>query len=53
MNCKKLIIGILGVVAAGYTSGSGISVVDDASLNIYIEHPEIKLKTIFLRRNKA
>ena len=51
MNCKKLIIGILGIVAAGCATDSAISIADDDDIlsmrEDRIEHPEIKLKTIF------
>ena len=51
MNCKKLIIGILGIVAAGCASDSAINIADDDDIlpvrEDRVEHPEIKLKTIF------
>ena len=50
MNCKRLIVGILGVVAVGCASNSAIKIVDNETASRRqerIEHPEIKLKTIF------
>ena len=50
MNCKRLIVGILGIVAVGCASNSAIKIVDNETASRRqerIEHPEIKLKTIF------
>ena len=50
MNCKRLIVGILGIVAVGCASNSAIKIVESETASRRqerIEHPEIKLKTIF------
>ena len=50
MNCKRLIVGILGIVAVGCASNSAIKIVEGETASRRqerIEHPEIKLKTIF------
>jgi hypothetical protein len=51
MNYTKLIMGIIGVVVAGCASDSAIRIADDDDIlpmrEDRVEHPEIKLKTIF------
>ena len=50
MNCKKLVIGILGVVVAGCAADSAIRIADDdeSMREDRIAHPEIRLKTAIL-----
>ena len=51
MNCKKLIMGFVGVVVAGCASDPATNIADDDDIlpvrEDRVEHPEIKLKTIF------
>lgn len=50
MNCKRLIVGILGIVAVGCASNPAIKIVEDETASMRhgrLAHPEIKLKTIF------
>ena len=50
MNCKRLVVGFLGVVAVGCASNSAIKIIEDKAVSMQqgrIAHPEIKLKTIF------
>ena len=50
MNCKRVIVGILGVVAVGCASNPAIQIVEDETASMRhgrLAHPEIKLKTIF------
>ena len=50
MNCKRLIVGILGIVAVGCAGNPAIKIVEDKIVSMRqerIEHPEIKLKKIF------
>ena len=50
MNCKRVIVGILGIVAVGCASNPAIKIVEDevaSRRQERIAHPEIKLKTIF------
>ena len=50
MNCKRVIVGILGIVAVGCASNPAIKIVEDETASMRhgrLAHPEIKLKTIF------
>ena len=50
MNCKRVIVGILGIVAIGCASNPAIKIVEDETVSMRqgrLAHPEIKLKTIF------
>ena len=50
MNCKRVIIGILGIVAVGCASNPAIKIIEDETASMRqgrLAHPEIKLKTIF------
>ena len=50
MSCKRVIVGILGIVAVGCASNPSIKIVEDETVSMRqgrLAHPEIKLKTIF------
>lgn len=50
MNCKRLIVGILGIVAVGCAGNPAIKIVEDKIVSMRqgrLAHPEIKLKKIF------
>ena len=50
MNCKRVFVGILGVVAVGCASNPAIKIAEDETASMRqdrLAHPEIKLKTIF------
>ena len=50
MNCKRVIVGILGIVAVGCASNPAIKIVEGETASMRqdrLAHPEIKLKTIF------